>query len=277
MIPAQFDYEVAESVEHAIGLLGGDVKALAGGHSLLPAMKLRVARPSLLVDIGRLDLSYIRDDGSHVAVGALTRHKDVRDSELLREHCPIVGHTAGLIGDPQVRHRGTMGGTLAHGDPASDMPAAMLAVGAELVAQGPAGRRTIGVDDFFTGVFETALASNELLVEVRVPKLEGSYGWSVVKLNRRAQDWATVGVAAVVHRSGGAVNGARIGLVNMGGTPMRARAAEKALISGASVADAAALMAEGTMPSSDHAASAEYRTHLVGVAGRRALEQALAM
>ncbi len=277
MIPAAFDYEVAGSVEEAIRLLQTpEAKALAGGHSLIPAMKLRLARPSLVVDIGRLDLSYVRDDGTHVAIGALTRHKDVRDAPLLREHCAIVSYTAGLIGDPQVRHRGTIGGTLAHGDPASDLPAAMLAVGAELVAQGSAGLRTIPVDAFFTGVFETALASDELLVEVRVPKLAASAGWAYVKVNRRAQDWATVGVAAVVHRADGKVDLARVGLVNMAGTPTRARATEDALSGGSSIADAAARAAEGTMPPSDHAGSAEYRTHLATVATRRALEQATA-
>jgi carbon-monoxide dehydrogenase medium subunit len=275
VIPARFDYEVAGSVEQAIELLGtADAKALAGGHSLLPAMKLRLARPSLLVDIGRLDLSYVRDDGTHVAVGALTRHKDVRDAPLLNEHCPIVSHTAGLIGDPQVRHRGTIGGTLAHGDPASDMPAVALALGAEMVVQGPSGQRTVAADDFFTGVFETALAPDELLVEVRMPKLAASTGWAYLKVNRRAQDWATVGVAAVVHRSDGSVDAARIGLVNMSGTPMRAKGAEEALAGGASIAEAAARMGEGTEPPSDHAGSSEYRAHLATVLGRRALEQA---
>ncbi|MBM3679517.1 MAG: xanthine dehydrogenase family protein subunit M, partial [Actinobacteria bacterium] len=241
MIPASFDYEVADSVEAAVELLGrDDAKALAGGHSLIPAMKLRVARPSLLVDLSRLDLSYVRDDGTHVAVGALTRHKEVRDARLIREHCAIVGHAAGLIGDPQVRHRGTIGGSLAHGDPASDLPAVMLAVGAELVAQGAAGTRAIAADDFFTGVFETALAPDELLIEVRLPKLAATTGWSYVKLNRRAQDWATVGVAALLHRSGDRIDAARVGLVNMGATALRARGVEDALTAGDPVGRAAA-------------------------------------
>jgi carbon-monoxide dehydrogenase medium subunit len=274
MIPARFDYDVAESVEHAIELLGSDAKALAGGHSLIPAMRLRIARPERLVDIGRLDLSYVRDDGSHIAIGALTRHKDVRDAPLIGQHCPIVSYTAGLIGDPQVRHRGTMGGTLAHGDPASDMPAVMLALRAEVVAEGSSGRRSIAADDFFTGVFETALAPDELLVEVRVPKLRTATGWSYVKVNRRAQDWATVGVAAVVHRSNGTIESASVGLVNMGGVPLRARGTEEALLGGGSLADAAARIGEGTSPPSDHAGSSEYRAHLARVVGRRALEQA---
>lgn len=277
MIPASFDYEVADSVEAAVELLGrDDAKALAGGHSLIPAMKLRVARPSLLVDLSRLDLSYVRDDGTHVAVGALTRHKEVRDARLIREHCAIVGHAAGLIGDPQVRHRGTIGGSLAHGDPASDLPAVMLAVGAELVAQGAAGTRAIAADDFFTGVFETALAPDELLIEVRLPKLAATTGWSYVKLNRRAQDWATVGVAALLHRSGDRIDAARVGLVNMGATALRARGVEDALTAGDPVGRAAARVGEGTSPPSDHAGSAEYRAHLAVVATRRALEQAAA-
>ena len=200
MIPAPFDYVVAEHPDHAIELLGKreDAKLLAGGHSLLPAMKLRLARPDLLIDVGRIgDLSYVREDGDAIAIGALTRHKDVAESALLREHCPIVASVAGQVGDPQVRHRGTIGGSIAHGDPASDLPSVLLALDGEVVARGKAGQRTIAATDLFTGVFQTALAPDELLVEVRVPKL-GSGGWSYVKMNRRAQDWATVAVAAVV-------------------------------------------------------------------------------
>jgi aerobic carbon-monoxide dehydrogenase medium subunit len=280
VIPAAFDYDVAESVDHAVELLGkggGDAKLLAGGHSLIPALKLRIARPSLLVDIGRLsDLAYVEDVGTQVAIGALTRHAAVASDPLLQEHCPIVSFTAAQIGDPQVRNRGTLGGTLSHCDPASDMPAVMLALGAELVARGKGGERTIPATEFFTGVFETALGPDDVLVEVRVPKLGASTGWAYLKANRRAQDWATVGVAALVHRDDGKVAGASIGLVNMGGTPLRARAAEDALAGGASVADAAALAAEGAEPPSDLAGSAEYRTHLAQVLTRRALEQATA-
>ncbi len=279
MIPARFDYDVAESVDHAVELLaagGGDAKLLAGGHSLIPALKLRIARPEKLVDIGRLsDLAYVRDDGSHIAIGALTRHAAVAADGLLEEHCPIVSYTAGQIGDPAVRHRGTLGGTLSHGDPASDMPAVMLALGAELVAHGKGGERVISAADFFTGVFETALAPDEVLVEARVPKLGASTGWAYVKANRRAQDWATVGVAALVHRDNGSVAGASIGLVNMGGTPLRAKAVEDAVAGGSSPAEAAALVVEGAEPPSDHAGSSEYRAHLAEVIARRALEQAL--
>jgi carbon-monoxide dehydrogenase medium subunit len=278
VIPARFDYEVAESPEHALELLGAneDAKLLAGGHSLLPAMKLRIARPSLLVDIGRLDsLSYVRDAGTQLAIGALTRHKDVRDDPLLHEHCPLVSTTAGQIGDPQVRHRGTIGGSVAHGDPASDLPAVLLALAAELVVVGKGGERVVPAAEFFTGVFETAVGPAELLTEIRVPKLGASTGWSYVKLNRRAQDWATVGVAALVHRDNGAVAGASIGLTNMGGTPLRAKAAEDAISGGASFAEAAERIADGADPPSDQGASADFRRHLARVLGRRALEEAL--
>ena len=279
MIPARFDYDVAESVEHAVELLGaggGETKLLAGGQSLIPALKLRIARPAKLVDLGRLtDLAYVKDGGTHVAIGAMTRHATVAADALLAEHCPIVSYTAAQIGDPQVRHRGTIGGTLSHGDPASDMPAVVLALGADLVAHGKDGERVIPATEFFTGVFETALQPDEVLVEVRVPKLGASTGWAYAKAHRRAQDWATVGVVALVHRDNGNVAGASIGLVNMGGTPLRAKAAEDALAGGASVADAAAAVTEGAEPPSDLSGSSEYRAHLARVMARRALEQAM--
>jgi carbon-monoxide dehydrogenase medium subunit len=279
MIPARFEYEVAESPEHAIELLGSmeDAKVLAGGHSLIPAMRLRLARPALVVDIGRLsELSYVRDAGEHIAIGALTRHKEVRDAPLLQEHCPIVSHTAGLIGDPQVRHRGTIGGSLSHGDPASDLPTVMLALDATLQIRGSDGERVVSAAEFFTGVFQTALAPGELLVEVRVPKLGSATGWSYLKMSRRAQDWATVAVAALVERKNGSVERAAIGLTNMGATPLRASSAEAALAGGSSVAEAAARIAEGTEPPSDHAGSSDFRKHLAQVLGRRSLEEAVA-
>jgi aerobic carbon-monoxide dehydrogenase medium subunit len=279
VIPARFDYDVAEGVEHAVELLGaggGETKLLAGGQSLIPALKLRIARPAKLVDLGRLtDLAYVKDGGTHVAIGAMTRHATVAADALLDEHCPIVSYTAAQIGDPQVRHRGTIGGTLSHGDPASDMPAVVLALGADLVAHGKDGERVIPATEFFTGVFETALQPDEVLVEVRVPKLGASTGWAYAKAHRRAQDWATVGVVALVHRDNGNVAGASIGLVNMGGTPLRAKAAEDALAGGASVADAAAAVTEGAEPPSDLSGSSEYRAHLARVMARRALEQAM--
>jgi aerobic carbon-monoxide dehydrogenase medium subunit len=271
VIPDRFEYEVAESVEQAVELLGSNegAKLLAGGHSLLPLMRLRVARPSLLVDVGRLrELSYVREDGGALAIGALTRHHDLAGDSLLRERCGIVAHTASLIGDPQVRHRGTIGGSVAHGDPAADMPAVLLALEAELVVRGPDGERTVPAADFFTGVFETALGPRDVLCEIRVPALAG--GWSYVKFRRRSQDWATVGVAAV--RADG---GARVALTNMAPTPVRAGAVERALTGGADAASAAAKAAEGTSPPSDTQGSADYRRHLATVLVRRALEQAL--
>ena len=272
MIPASFEYELAGSVEEAIELLGSreDAKLLAGGHSLIPAMKLRIARPGTLVDIGRLsDLSYVREDGDAIAIGALTRHHDVATSELLRGRCGIVSHAAGEIGDPQVRHRGTIGGSVSHGDPASDMPGVLLALDAELVATGPGGERRIPATEFFTGVFETALGPQDVLTEIRVPSLGGA-GWAYLKFARRAQDWATVGVAAVASNGG-----ARVGLVSMGATPLRASAVEEALAGGADAAAAAEHADEGADPASDVAGSADYRRHLVRVLTRRALEQAL--
>jgi carbon-monoxide dehydrogenase medium subunit len=205
----------------------------------------------------------------------MTTHAAVASDPLLAEHCPIVSFAAAQIGDPSVRHRGTIGGTLCEGDPASDMPAVVLALGAELVARGKGGERVVPVTEFFTGVFETALAHDEVLAEVRVPKLAASTGWAYVKANRRAQDWATVGVAALVHRDNGTVAGASIGLANMGATALRARAAEDALAGGASVADAAAAVTDGTQPPDDLSASSEYRAHLAQVMARRALEQAM--
>jgi len=271
MIPAAFDYVRASSAEEAVSLLtehGEDAKLLAGGHSLIPLMKLRLASPSVLVDVGRLtDLSYVRDGGDHVAIGALTRHKDVQGSDLLQSQVPILAHVAGLVGDPQVRHRGTIGGSLAHGDPASDLPAAVLALGGTLVARGPSGERSIPAGEFFTGFLETALAPDELLTEIRVPKVAGA-GWSYQKFNRRALDWAIVGVAAVRNGTTG------VALVNMGSTPIRAGAVEQALASGASAADAARAAAEGTEPPTDLNASPEYRRHLAQVLVRRALEEA---
>jgi aerobic carbon-monoxide dehydrogenase medium subunit len=275
MIPSTFDYEVAESPEQAVSLLGSreDAMLLAGGHSLIPLMRLRFARPSLLVDIGRIDaLSYVRDAGGHLAIGALTRHKALRDNPLLQEHCPILSYTAGLIGDPQVRHRGTIGGSLAHGDPASDLPAVILALDAELVIVGTAGERTVPAAEFFRGVFQTAVGPGEMLTEIRIPKLGRWTGWSYLKFTRRAQDWATVGVATLV-RANGSVEDARITLTNMGATPLRAESAERALLAGE--ADPASHAAEGTSPPSDVAASAEFRAHLARVMGKRAIEEAL--
>jgi carbon-monoxide dehydrogenase medium subunit len=279
--PVAFDYEVAESVDHAIELLGQygeDARLLAGGHSLIPLMRLRLAVPTALIDLGRLDdLRYVRDEGDYLAIGALTRHREIHNNELVKEHCGILGYTAGLLGDPSVQHRGTIGGTLAHGDPAGDMPSVMCALEGELVIQGSDGERTVSALDFFKDYLFTDIEPQEVVTEVRVPKLGSNTGWSYKKFSRRSQDWAIVGVAAVVEKSDGNIGSARIGLTSMGSTPLRASAAEEAL-SGASpdqVVEAANSADEGTSPASDDAASAEFRRHLARVWTRRAVEEAL--
>ncbi len=272
MIPAPFEYEVAEGVDHAIELLGRygeDAKVLAGGHSLLPLMKLRLAEPSALIDIGRIrDLSYIDASGDTVRIGALTRHEDVHMSRELQDACPILSYTAGLVGDPQVRHRGTIGGSVAHGDPASDLPSVLLALDAEFVVRGSGGERTVAASDFFKGLFETDLGPDEVLTEIRVPRIEGR-GWSYQKFHHRAQDWAVVGVAAVTDGDRAAVS-----LTTMAETPMRARGVEEALAGGASIEEAAQRADEGTSPPSDPMGSAEYRRALVKVLTARALQEA---
>lgn len=281
MIPMAFDYEVAESVEHAIDLLGQhgeDAKLLAGGHSLIPIMRLRLAAPTVLIDLGRLnDLRYVRDDGDHLAIGAMTTHRTVHNDPLLQEHCGILSHTAGLLGDPSVQHRGTIGGTLSHGDASGDLPSVITALEGELVVRGPQGERAIPAHDFFLSFLETALEPQEVVTEVRVPKLGSNTGWSYQKFSRRSQDWAIVGVAAVVEKSNGGVGSARIALTSMGSTPIRASSVEQAL-SGASadgLEEATSTADEGTSPSSDGAASAEFRRHLSRVITRRAVEEAL--
>lgn len=272
MIPAAFEYVRADSRGHAVALVaehGDDAKLLAGGMSLLPLMKLRLATPAVVVDVGRLrDLSYVVDGGDHVSIGALTRHRDLEVSELLAAECGVLRAVAAQVGDPQVRHRGTLGGSAAHGDPAADLPAALVALDATFVAGGPGGERIISASDMFRGFLETALAPDELLTEIRVPK-SGPSGFSFQKFNRRAQDYAIVG--AVAARVGGATN---VALVNMGGTPLRAVAVEEALAGGAPLADAARFAAEGTDPPADANASVEFREHLARVLVHRALEAA---
>jgi carbon-monoxide dehydrogenase medium subunit len=274
MIPAPFEYERVATVEDAIQVLSEhrDSKIIAGGHSLLPLMRLRLARPAMLVDIARIqELRYVREDGDHVAIGALTRHHDVANSSVLQTFCPIVPYAASLIGDPQVRHVGTIGGSVSHSDPASDMPTVLVALGGEMVVRGPGGAsRTVAAADFFTGLFEPDLATNEVLTEIRVPKL-GGRGWSYLKFSRRAQDWALVGVAAVAPNG----SGPAIALTNMSDRPVRASGVEEALASGSDPAAAAQRAAEGTRPPSDAFASAEYRQELAKVLVRRALEEAM--
>lgn len=270
MIPAAFEYARAGSADEAVALLaehGSEAKLLSGGMSLLPLMKLRLAVPSMLVDVGRVDeLAYIRDEGDHVAIGALTRHRDLETSDLLTRECGVLRAVAAQVGDNQVRHRGTIGGSAAHGDPASDLPAVLLALDATFVARSPRGARDIAAADFFKGFLETALEPDELLTEIRVPKT-GSGGFSYQKFNRRAQDWAIVGALAV--QTNGATH---VALVNMGSTPLRARGVEEALAAGPSLVDAAARAAEGTEPPTDLNANTKYREHLARVLTRRALE-----
>ncbi len=271
MIPSSFEYRRASSLAEAIAMLGEggeDAKLLAGGHSLLPLMKLRLASPTVLVDIGRVrELSFVRDGGDHLAVGALTRHADVHNSDVVGREVPLLAHVAGQIGDPQVRHRGTIGGSIAHGDPASDLPAVCLALRATLLLAGPSGERQVPATEFFTGFLETALARDEVLTEIRFPKLQGA-GWSFQKFNVRAQDWAIVGVAAVRNGSAG------VALVNMADTPVLAAGVEAALAAGASPEEAAAHASDGLEPPSDVRASGEYRRHLATVLVRKALEEA---
>jgi carbon-monoxide dehydrogenase medium subunit len=271
VIPASFDYVRAGSADEVLAALaehGDDAKVLAGGMSLLPLMKLRLATPAVLVDVGRVpDLSYVRDGDDHVAIGALTRHRDLETSDLLARECGVLRAVAAEVGDNQVRHRGTLGGSVAHGDPASDLPAVLLALDATLVVRGPGGERTVSAGDFFQGFLETALEPDELLTEIRVPKT-GATGFAYEKFNRRAQDWAIVGAVAVKN---GAV---RVALVNMGSTPLRATAVEEAVASGASAADAAVHAAEGTEPPTDLNATPEYREHLARVLVSRALTAA---
>ena len=266
MIPAPFDYVAADSAAHAIELLsqhGDDAKVLAGGHSLLPMMKLRLAAPEVLIDIARVgDLAGISVDGDELVIGATTRHADLASSELVRTDAPLLAHAASLVGDPQIRHRGTIGGSLAHADPAADLPMALVALGGSVELTSSGGTRLVAADDFFAGFFETALEPGELLTAVRVPRRPG-VGWGYQKFVRRANDWAIVGAAAI---------DGRIALANMGSVPVRARAAEQALADGASTADAARLAAEGTSPGEDIHADRAYRQHLARVLTRRALE-----
>ncbi|MEM7286925.1 MAG: xanthine dehydrogenase family protein subunit M [Actinomycetota bacterium] len=270
MIPAAFDYVRAASADEALAVLaehGEDAKLMAGGHSLIPLMKFRLVTPGVIVDVGGLngDLRGISVDGDTVRIGALTRHSELEHSAELRDACPMLAHVASLVGDPAVRHRGTIGGSLAHADPASDLPAAAIALKATLVARGPNGEREIGIDDFFTGFLESALAPDELLTEIRVPVSTG--GWAYEKFNRRAQDWAIVAAAV-------ADGGNGVALVNMGSTPLRAAGVEAAVASGASASDAAAAAADGTSPPTDNNGDAEYRSHLARVLTGRALAAA---
>jgi len=271
MIPAAFDYQRADSKEQAISLLseyGDEAKLLAGGHSLIPLMKYRLAAPGVVVDVGRIsELSYVRDEGDYLAIGALTCHREIEINDLVLANTGLLAAATKQVGDPQVRHRGTIGGALAHGDPASDIPSAVLALRASFIIEGPSGEREVGADDFFTGFLETALEPEELLTEIRVPKVPNST-WSFQKFNRRAQDWAIVGASVLI-----ADNQCGVGLVNMDSKPVRASLLEDAIENGASAEEASGLAAEGLEPPSDINASTEYRSHLARVLTKRGLQE----
>jgi len=281
MIPAKFDYVRPSSVDEAVRALasgGDDAKAIAGGQSLMPLLRLRLAYPERLVDLGGLDsLRGVRDLGDALEIGALTTHYEVVRDPLIRAHCGLLAQAAATIADPAVRHRGTIGGGLAHADPAGDLPAVVTALDATLVAVGPSGSREIRPADFFVDYLTSSLAPGEILTSIRVPKLDG-WGYRYEKFNVTAQAWATVGVAAVARRSNGHVAEARVGLTNMGSVPIRAQAVEAAAAgaeaSAAGLAAAAARADEGTNPSSDLRAAADYRRHLARVLTGRALAAA---
>ncbi len=268
MIPAPFRHLPVDSVEAAIAVLtehGDEAKLLAGGHSLLPIMKLRLATPSVLVDIGPIaSLASIRMDAYDLVIGAATRHRDVQNSPLVAAAAPLLAYASSLVGDPQVRNRGTIGGSIAHADPAADLPCAALALGATLVVQGADGRRSIGADEFFVGFWTTAMDANEVLVEIRIPR-QPPAGWSYQKFTTRSQDWATVAVA---------VSGTRIALASMAEIPVRAFAAEAARSRGASVTEVSDLADDTTTPPADLRASSDYRRNLARVLTERALIEA---
>jgi aerobic carbon-monoxide dehydrogenase medium subunit len=278
VIPAQFDYEAPESLEQAVRMLhenGEDAKLIAGGHSLLPLMKLRLAAPTLLVDLRRVPgMHGIQRENGSWRIGAMTRHADLQGTPELG----VVAKAASLIADQQVRNRGTIGGSLAHGDPASDLPAVLLALEGEVSAQGPNGLRTIPAADLFQDYLTTAVAHDEVITEVRMPAFDG-WGYGYEKFTRRAEDWAMVGVCALVKRAGdGSCEDVRIGLTHMASTPLRATAAEEALrgqgLDATSIAAAAQRAAEGTEPPGDLNATPDYKRHLARVLTRRALEEA---
>lgn len=284
MIPAPFDYVRPGSVDEAVAALaehGDEAKVLAGGHSLLPLMKLRLAFPTVLIDVARIDaLRGVRDDGDRLVIGAATTHHEVTSNPLVTQHCGVLADVTDTVGDPQVRHRGTHGGAMAHGDAAGDLPAVAVALEAQFVAQGPGGRRAIPASEFFTDYLTTALADDEVLVEVTWPKLGQEWSWNYQKFNRVAQAWAIVGSLAVVRRDNGAIGDARVGLTNMGTVPVRAAATESALV-GVAADDDGALTAAAdeaaadTDPPGDLNADPAYRQHLARVLTRRAVSAAL--
>jgi carbon-monoxide dehydrogenase medium subunit len=282
MIPAQFDYVKPGSVDEAVRALvdgGEDAKIIAGGQSLLPLLRLRLSYPDLLVDVGGIEeLRGVSDHGDSLVIGARTTHYQVVHDPLIGEHCGLLAQAAETVADPAVRHRGTLGGSLAHGDPAGDLPAVAVALGATLIARGPGGEREIAAGDFFVDYLTTALEPGEILIGVRVPKLGGDWGYRYEKFHRTAQAWAIVGVAALARRSNGHVAEARVGLTNMGSVPVRASAVEAAAAGAAATRDAlnaaAASAADGTEPPADLHGAPDYRRHLARVLTGRALAAA---
>ena len=279
MIPVPFDYEAPASVDEALSLLASagdrEVKVLAGGQSLLPVLRLRMAAPELVVDLGRIgELRGVRDDGDAIVVGATTTHDEVTREPLIRQHALLLAEAARTVADPQVRHRGTFGGSLVHADPAGDLPAPALALDAQFVIAGSGGRRTVPASDFFVGLFTTAVGEDELLVGVRVPKHTG-WGAHYEKFSPVAQAWSIVAVAAAVRVEGGLVQQAKVALTNMGPVPIRAREVEEALVgreaSAEAIRNAAGLAANGTAPTSDANADEDYRRHLATVLTGRAV------
>jgi carbon-monoxide dehydrogenase medium subunit len=282
MIPAEFDYVRPASLAEAIRALadgGEDAKVIAGGQSLLPLLRLRLAYPELLVDVGGLaELRGVTDAGGSLLIGSRTTHYDLVRDPLIDQYCGILAQAAATVADPAVRHRGTLGGSLAHGDPAGDLPAVVLALGATLIARGPGGERQIAAGEFFADYLTTALDPGEILTGISIPKLGPDWGFRYEKFHRTAQAWATVGVAALARRSNGHVAEARIGLTNMGTVPVRATAAEAAAAgveaSRAALNEAAAHAAEGTEPPADLHGAPDYRRHLARVLTGRALAAA---
>lgn len=278
MIPAAFDYLAPTSVEDALAALaqhGDDAKIIAGGQSLLPVLRMRLNAPEMVIDLGRIEsLRGVRDDGDAIVVGAMTPHAVVGSDPLVAEHAALVSKAVEHLADAQIRHRGTFGGALAHADPAGDLGAPALALGAEFVVAGPGGTRTVAADDFFVDLFETAIGDDEILTEVRLPKRTG-WGACYEKFVRVAHQWPIVAVAATVRVEGGTIAEARVGLTNMGSTPLRARAVEEALAGQPATQDAvraaAEAAAEGTNPPSDLNGDADYRRHLARVLTRRAV------
>jgi carbon-monoxide dehydrogenase medium subunit len=278
VIPAPFDYVAPTTVADALAALaeaGDDAKVMAGGQSLLPILRMRLNAPERVVDLGRIEeLRGVRDEGGHVVIGAMTTYADVLASDLVREHAGLLTDAIAEVADPQIRHRGTVGGALVHADPAGDVGAPALALGTEFVVTGPAGDRTVRADDFFRDLFETAVGEGELLTAIRVPKHTG-WGHHYEKFVRVSHQWSIVAVAATVRVEGGTIAEARVGLTNMGNTPLRATAVEDALV-GAPATDeavrrACAAAAEGTDPPSDLNGDSEYRRHLATVLARRAV------